>query len=268
MPKQQDSNPAQDQQGVQSTLLEAVEETDSSDNDGDSDTEGDTDTESESELTEELLVEAVNQFFDETDDVDEQVSALNGLREQLHDRSPFQEPVENIKWVEQESVEGNEYNPNEVATPEMDLLHKSIKEDGYTQPIVTYQTDKDDFEVVDGFHRLLIAETRDDIRTRLNDYVPVTVIDKPLDERMSSTIRHNRARGTHQIRDMSNLVASLTEQGWDDQRICEELGMELDEVIRLKQVSGLKDVFSGHEFSQSWTEYEDRFGTEADDDGS
>jgi len=86
----------------------------------------------------------------------------------------------------------------------------------------------------------------------------VTVIDKPLEERISSTIRHNRARGTHQIRDMSTLVASLHQQGWDDERICDELGMELDEVIRLKQVSGLKDVFDGHEFSQSWTEYEDR----------
>jgi len=218
----------------------------------------DSESDSESEITEELLLDAVDQFFDDTDDIDDQVSALNSLREKLHERSPFSEPVENIKWVKQDHVEGNDYNPNEVATPEMDLLHKSIKEDGYTQPIVTYQTDDEYFEVVDGFHRMLIGKNREDIRERLYDHVPVTVIDKSLDERMSSTIRHNRARGTHQIRDMSNLVADLIEQGWDDERVCEELGMELDEVLRLKQVSGLKDVFSGHEFSQSWSEYEDR----------
>lgn len=211
-------------------------------------------------VTEELLLDAVDQFFDETDDLDEQVSLLNALRQRLHDRSPFSEPVENIKWVKQDAVEGNDYNPNEVATPEMDLLHKSIKEDGYTQPIVTYGVDDGTFEVVDGYHRMLIGKTRDDIRARLNDHVPVTVIDKPLEERMSSTIRHNRARGTHQIRDMSSLVAELYERGWDDERICTELGMELDEVIRLKQVSGLKEVFDGHEFSQSWTEYEERYG--------
>lgn len=212
-----------------------------------------------------LILDAVDEFFDGTEDADEQVELLNELRGKLHDLSPFEEPVENIRWVKQENVEGNDYNPNEVATPEMDLLHKSIKEDGYTQPIVTYEIDSGEYEVVDGYHRMLIGKTRDDIRKRLNDHVPVTVIDKPLDERMSSTIRHNRARGTHQIRDMSDLVASLTEQGWGEKRICDELGMELDEVVRLKQVSGLKEVFDGHEFSQSWTEYEDRFVAEDTD---
>lgn len=237
--------------GTQATLEQMVE--------ADSDDEGEG-------VTEELLLDAVDQFFNETDDLDEQVSLLNALRQRLHDRSPFREPVENIKWVQQGDVEGNDYNPNEVATPEMDLLHKSIKEDGYTQPIVTYEVGDGEFEVIDGFHRMLIGKTRDDIRERLNDHVPVTVIDKPREERMSSTIRHNRARGTHQIRDMSSLVAELYERDWDDERICEELGMELDEVLRLKQVSGLKEVFSGHEFSQSWTEYEERFGDQEEED--
>lgn len=216
------------------------------------------DADADETVTEEVVLEAVDRFFDEHDDIDDQVSMLNKVRQRLHDRSPFNEPVENIRWVKQSDVEGNDYNPNEVATPEMDLLHKSIKEDGYTQPVVTYQTGDNEYEVVDGYHRTLIGKTREDIRERLNDHIPVTIIDKPLNERMSSTIRHNRARGTHQIRDMSNLVASLYEQGWDDEQICEELGMELDEVLRLKQVSGLKEVFSGHEFSQSWTEYEER----------
>lgn len=223
-------------------------------------------TEDDDELTEEMLLTAVEQFFAETDSLDEQVSALNALRERLHDLSPFQEPVEHIKWVDQEAVEGNDYNPNEVATPEMDLLHKSIKEDGYTQPIVTYETGGGEFEVVDGFHRMLIGKTREDIRERLHDHVPVTVIDKPLEERMSSTIRHNRARGTHQIRDMSDLVAELYQRGWDDARIGEELGMELDEVLRLKQVSGLREVFDGHEFSRSWTEYEEQHRSDDDAD--
>jgi len=216
------------------------------------------DEETDDELTEELLLDAVDKFFEGTDDVDEQVSGLNALREKLHDVSPFSEPVEHIKWVPQGDVEGNDYNPNEVATPEMELLHKSIKEDGYTQPIVTYETAPGHYEIVDGEHRSIIGKEYDDIRERLHDHVPVTVIDKDEQERMGSTIRHNRARGTHQIRDMSDIVVELFDRGWDDERIMEELGMERDEVLRLKQVSGLKKAFSDHEFSQSWTEYEDK----------
>jgi ParB-like chromosome segregation protein Spo0J len=216
------------------------------------------DENSDEDLSEELLLSAVEEFFDDSDDVEEQVSALNALREKLHDVSPFEEPVENIKWVKQDEVEGNDYNPNEVATPEMELLHKSIEEDGYTQPIVTYETEPGHFEVVDGEHRTIVGKEYDDIRERLHDHVPVTVIDKPKEKRMGSTIRHNRARGTHQTRDMSDIVVELFDQGWDDDRIMEELGMERDEVLRLKQVSGLKKAFSDHEFSQSWTEYEDR----------
>jgi len=209
-------------------------------------------------LTEELLLDAVEQFFDGTDDLDAQVSALNALREKLHDESPFSEPVEHIKWVPQRAVEGNDYNPNEVATPEMELLHKSIKEDGYTQPIVTYETGPNQFEVVDGEHRTIVGKEYDDIRDRLHGHVPVTVIDKPEEQRMGSTIRHNRARGTHQIRDMSDIVVELFDRGWNDERIMDELGMERDEVLRLKQASGLKKAFADHEFSQSWTEYEER----------
>lgn len=241
---------------IQATLQQALDGTE---------TDGD-DSDSETEITEDLLLDAVDQFFDETDDIDDQVSMLNALRERLHDRSPFSEPVENIKWADQDDVTSNGYNPNEVATPEMNLLHKSIKEDGYTQPIVTYELGDGGYEVVDGEHRTLVGKEYDDIRERLNDHIPVTVIDKPEENRMGSTIRHNRARGTHQIRDMSDIVVELFDRGWDDDRICEELGMELDEVLRLKQVSGLKAAFSGHEFSQSWTEYEDRHGDGEDDD--
>lgn len=210
-------------------------------------------------ISEDLLAEAIDQFFDETDDLDAQVAALNRLREKLHERSPFSEPVEHIRWVTQDEIDFNEYNPNEVASPEMELLHKSIKKDGYTQPVVTYEVEPGRYEVVDGEHRTIIGKEKADIRDRLHDHVPVTVIDKPKEGRMSSTIRHNRARGSHQIRDMSEIVVELFDQGWDDDRIMAELGMERDEVLRLKQVSGLKKAFSGHEFSQSWTEYEDRY---------
>lgn len=213
--------------------------------------------EQDKELDIDEVVEIFEEYFDTVDDFDEKVELINKLRDSIHEVSPFEEPVDKIQWVPQEDVEGNDYNPNEVATPEMELLHKSIKEDGYTQPIVTYELE-DKYEVVDGYHRTLIGKEKEDIKERLNEFVPVTIIDKPKDERISSTIRHNRARGTHQIRDMSDIVVQLTEAGWSEQRIKEELGMELDEVIRLKQVSGLKEAFSGHEFSQSWTEYEEK----------
>lgn len=214
---------------------------------------------SDEEFSTDLLLEAVQQHFEQTDDLDDQVEALNALREQLHEVSPFTEPVEHVRWVKQDAIQFNEYNPNQVATPEMELLHKSIKEDGYTQPVVTYESEPGEFKIVDGEHRTIVGKEFDDIRERLQDHIPVTVIDKSEQERMSSTIRHNRARGTHQIRDMSDIVVELFDRGWDDERIMEELGMERDEVLRLKQVSGLKKAFSDHEFSQSWTEYEDRY---------
>ena len=112
---------------------------------------------------------------------------------------------------------------------------------------------------MDGFHRNRVGREHKDIRERVHGYLPVSTIDKPADERMGSTIRHNRARGTHGIRPMSDIVVDLSEQGWDDAKICEKLGMELDEVIRLKQITGLKEAFSNHEFSRSWEEFERRY---------
>ncbi len=161
-------------------------------------------------------------------------------------------PCLNVKLAPIEKVIANDYNPNVVATPEMRLLELSIKLDGVTMPIVTYyDNEKDLYIVVDGFHRYTIL--KDYLKS---DVAPVVVIDKPLDERMGSTIRHNRARGTHQIRSMSDLVLELTKTGWDEADICQKLGMELDEVIRLKQITGLKEAFANHEFSKSWEEYE------------
>ena len=162
-------------------------------------------------------------------------------------------PVLNVKMVDINKVEANDYNPNRVATPELVLLRKSIEEDGYTQPIVTYYDKKrDKYIVVDGFHRYKCAKDYFFLKQ-----VPVVTINKDLKHRMASTIRHNRARGTHQIGDMSKIVTNLLKKGWSDEQICIELGMELDEVIRLKQISGLKDAFANHVFSKSWEEFED-----------
>ncbi len=167
-------------------------------------------------------------------------------------------PVLNVRMVPVKKIVANDYNPNRMASPEMQLLKISIQEDGYTQPIVTYyNSDKDVYEVVDGFHRYLCNE----MYFHLPE-LPVVVIDKPIDQRIASTIRHNRARGTHQIVDMSRIVCNLTARGWEDARICKYLGMELDEVIRLKQVSGLKEAFANHVFSKSWEEFERRLEEE------
>lgn len=212
------------------------------------------------------LLKQIKDKYESFDNFDNKVEFLNKIRRLIHEISPFDEPIDCIQWVKQSDINFNDYNPNEVASPEMNLLYLSIKKDGYTQPIVTFEKDNGKFEVVDGEHRTIIGKEKEDIKKRLHNYVPVTKIDKGEENRMSSTIRHNRARGTHQIRDMSNLVVELFDKGWSDEKICEELGMEIDEVLRLKQVSGLKKAFSNHEFSDSWKEYKDCFVMEEKDE--
>lgn len=161
-------------------------------------------------------------------------------------------PVLNVKMVDIEKVIANDYNPNKVAPPEMELLKHSIEEDGYTQPIVTYyDKNRDIYIVVDGFHRYRCAKEYFHLKQ-----IPIVTIEKDLENRMASTIRHNRARGTHQIIDMSHIVLTLTQNGWSEQEISKQLGMELDEIIRLKQITGLKDIFASHVFSKSWEELE------------
>lgn len=167
-------------------------------------------------------------------------------------KQDIQFPVLNVKMVPIEKVIANDYNPNKVATPEMELLKHSIEEDGYTQPIVTYyDKENDTYIVVDGFHRYRCAKEFFGLKE-----VPIVTIDKDLNNRMASTIRHNRARGTHQIIDMSKIVLDLTKNGWSEEQISKHLGMELDEIIRLKQISGLKEAFADHVFSRSWEEFE------------
>lgn len=165
----------------------------------------------------------------------------------------YSSPVYNIKKVPIEKIQANSYNPNHVATPEMKLLYESIKEDGYTMPIVCYYLeDEDKYEIVDGFHRYTTMLNHKDIYERENGFLPVSVIDKPLEERMASTVRHNRARGSHDIGLMANIVAELVDSGMSDAKVMKSLGMDADELLRLKQVSGLASLFTDKEFSKSW----------------
>ncbi|MHA1168703.1 MAG: IbrB-like domain-containing protein [Candidatus Hodarchaeales archaeon] len=185
-------------------------------------------------------------------DVDKKVSTLNLIKEMLTEHSPMiAEPVDIVRWVKSELVIANDYNPNRVAPPEMRLLELSIKQDGYTQPIVVYKEDEY-YTVVDGFHRNRVGKECKEINARIKDYLPVVIIDKPLQDRMASTIRHNRARGTHAIQPMSKVIEELYFLGWSDKKIAEQLGMEKDEVLRLKQFTGLGNLFRHRKFSKAW----------------
>lgn len=167
--------------------------------------------------------------------------------------SEFKSPVYNVQAIPVEKIKANDYNPNRVAPPEMKLLEISIWEDGFTQPIVCYyDKDNDEYIVVDGFHRYTTMLTSPRIYERESGRMPVVVIDKPLGERMASTIRHNRARGSHNVDLMSNIVAELLEMGKSDSWICRNIGMSADEVLRLKQITGLASLFKDEEFSRSW----------------
>lgn len=165
----------------------------------------------------------------------------------------FISPVYNVIGVPVEKVFANDYNPNRVAPPEMKLLELSIWEDGFTQPVVCYHDkEADKYIVVDGFHRYTIMKTSERIYAREKGKLPIVVIDKDLGERMASTIRHNRARGSHNVDLMSNIVAELVEMGKSDNWICKNIGMSADELLRMKQVTGLAALFKDEEFSKSW----------------
>jgi len=165
----------------------------------------------------------------------------------------FVSPVYNVLAVPVEKVKANDYNPNKVAPREMKLLELSIWEDGFTQPVVCYyDKDADEYIVVDGFHRYTVLKTSERIFAREKGKLPVVVIDKELGERIASTIRHNRARGSHNVDLMSNIVAELLELGKSDAWICRNIGMSADELLRLKQVTGLAALFKDDEFSKSW----------------
>jgi len=167
--------------------------------------------------------------------------------------SEYKSPVYDVRRVPIDKVTANDYNPNSVAPPEMELLETSIWEDGYTQPVVVvYNPDSDTYVVVDGFHRFKTLRDSERIREREKGMLPVVVLNKEMSDRMASTIRHNRARGSHNIELMSNIVSELVEMGKGDRWICKHIGMSPDELLRMKQITGLSSLFQNQDFSDSW----------------
>lgn len=175
----------------------------------------------------------------------------------------YKSPVYSVISVPIEKIVPNTYNPNAVAPPELALLYDSIKEDGYTMPIVCYYSKTDDrYVIVDGFHRYRVMLEHQDIYDREQGMLPVSVIDKPLSNRMASTIRHNRARGSHDIDLMSNIVRELHDMGRSDAWISKHLGMDRDEILRLKQITGLAAMFKDVEFGKAWISEKEDFDDE------
>jgi len=185
----------------------------------------------------------------------EKINYINELRESIHNESPFKnEPVDYVKWVLAEDVIANDYNPNKVAPPEMELLEISIMNDGYTQPVVTFPNNGK-IEVVDGFHRTRVSKESKIVRERVLGYTPTVIIRKEQsnkNDRIASTIRHNRARGKHQVDAMSEIILELKNRNWKNERIARELGMDEEEILRLCQITGLQDIFKDDDFSKSW----------------
>lgn len=179
---------------------------------------------------------------------------INELREFIHNEiSIVKQPVDYVRWIPISEVQPNDYNPNSVAKVEMGLLYKSIKMDGYTQPIVTiYDEVIKKYIIVDGFHRYFTASKNKDIFDRNKGMVPIVVIEKDINERMAATVRHNRARGAHSVAGMSNMVFDMLENGWSEKDICNHLGMEPEEILKLKHVTGFSKLFEDAEYKKAW----------------
>jgi len=201
------------------------------------------------------IIELVKQL--DNLDVDSKVEALNSIKIAMHEISPMKtEPVDCVLWVKNDSVHANDYNPNSVAPPEMELLRLSISADGYTQPIVSMLEENGETrEVIDGFHRNRVGKECEEIQKRVHGYLPVVTINEDrtkINDRVASTIRHNRARGKHKIEAMSDIVIDLKKRNWSDEKIAKNLGMDKDEVLRLCQIGGLVELFADKEFSEAW----------------
>jgi len=202
------------------------------------------------------LINEIKDYLSKLDFADK-INSINEIREAIHNESPFKnEPVDFVKWVVNKNVVANDYNPNKVAPPEMELLEVSIMNDGYTQPIVTWDNpEKEKIEVIDGFHRNRVGKESKVVNQRVMGYLPIVDIRKEQsgkNDRIASTIRHNRARGKHQVDAMSEIVIELKNRNWTNKRIAKQLGMDEEEVLRLCQVSGLEHLFSDNDFSNAW----------------
>ena len=162
-------------------------------------------------------------------------------------------PVSNVIWVNADKVEANDYNMNVVAPRELELLAVSILEDGFTMPVVTfYDEEKDKYIIVDGFHRSYLVKNNKEVRESTGGKIPIVIIEKPLKERVASTIRHNRARGKHNVSGMSNAVFKMLDEGATDDEICKKLGMEAEELLRLKHITGFSKLFENVEYRKAW----------------
>lgn len=201
------------------------------------------------------ILTCLDDFLQGIQDEEQKTEVLNVLRQSLHRHSPFaDEPVDLVLWLKTDRLVASDYNPNVMAPQEKRLLQHSLETDGFTQPVVATPTGKS-YMVVDGFHRHRMGQ-KPALRGRLKGYLPVTLVNESQRgeaARMATTVRHNRARGQHQITAMSDIVRDLCRLGWDDARIGKELGMDADEVLRLKQISGLAELFTDTEFSEAWT---------------
>lgn len=202
------------------------------------------------------LIKELCELINESKNIDLKVEIINSVKLAMHEISPFNtEPVDCVLWVKNDTVKANEYNPNAVAPPEMELLRLSISNDGYTQPIVSMDNLDGTREVIDGFHRNRVGKECNEIQSRVHGYLPVVTIRESqlgMNDRVASTIRHNRARGKHKIDAMSDIVMDLKKRNWSDSKIAKNLGMDADEVLRLCQIGGLTELFSDKEFSKSW----------------
>jgi len=186
--------------------------------------------------------------------VEDNIELIEEIKEVLHKNSVLKtQPINRIKWVKIEEVTPNDYNPNSVAKKEMGLLYTSIKQDGYTQPIVTIYDPKEKmYVIVDGFHRYYTAKTNEDILERNKGRIPIVVIDKDINDRMASTVRHNRARGMHSVTGMSSMVFQMLENGWSDEDICNEVGLGIEELVKLKHITGFSKLFEDAEYNKAW----------------
>lgn len=199
---------------------------------------------------ESLKIEILEAYHEAPD----KIKFLNDLKEFIHKEiSEIQQPIDFVRWIPVEKVSPNDYNPNSVAKIEMGLLYKSIKHDGYTQPIVTiYDQENDKYVIVDGFHRYFTCKTNKDIYERNKGYLPCVVIEKDINERMAATVRHNRARGEHSVAGMGNMVFEMLENGWSESEICNHLGMEPEEILKLKHITGFSRLFENVNYQKSW----------------
>lgn len=202
----------------------------------------------------EIILDQITEYLADAKGDEDLLDRIEMIRDTLHLRCPNKsQPVDRIRWVPVEQVSPNDYNPNSVASQEMGLLYTSIKNDGYTQPVVTvYDPKSKKYVIIDGFHRYFTCKNNEDIKARNHGMLPIVVLDKDINDRMASTVRHNRARGKHSVSGMSNMVFQMLENGWEDHAICNELGMEPEELLRLKHITGFSKLFEDVDYKRAW----------------